>query len=108
MIWGTRFQVICLPGLTPVHHCYVILEMVGVHSCHGASRLGTMMSHCLVVHTLHMSRQGLLAFEQDATDVTGNNWGLMQCFNMLLQAIVVSKCLATICTVILLTYFCQQ
>ena len=66
------------------------------------------MSDCLLVHTLQMCTQSLLALQQDSTDVTGHCRSLMQSLEVLFKAVVVLEYLSTVRTLILLASFCQQ
>ena len=65
-----------------------------------------MMSDSLLVHTLQVSTQGLLALQQDSTDVTGYCRSLVQSLQVLFQAVVVLEYLSTIGALILLACFC--
>ena len=67
-----------------------------------------MMSDSLLVHTLQVSTQGLLALQQDSTDVTGHCRSLVQSLQVLFQAVVVLEYLSTIGALILLACFRQQ
>ena len=86
----------------------VNLEMVRVYCSHGAPWFGTMVSYSLLVDTLQVCTQGLLALQQDSTDVTGNCRSLVQSLHMLFQAVVVLEYLSTVRAFILLASFCQQ
>ena len=66
------------------------------------------MSDCLLVHTLQVCTQGLLALQEDSTDVTGYCWSLVQSLEVLFQAVVVLEYLPTVGALILLASFCQQ
>ena len=67
-----------------------------------------MMSDCLLVHTLQVCAQGLLAFQEDSTDVTGHCWSFVQSFDVFFQTVVVLEYLSTIGALILLACFCLQ
>ena len=66
------------------------------------------MSDCLLVHTLQVCAQGLLAFQEDSTDVTGHCWSFVQSFDVFFQTVVVLEYLSTVRALILLASFCQQ
>ena len=67
-----------------------------------------MMSDCLLVHTLQVCTQGLLALQQDSTDVTRHSRSLVQSLQVLFQAVVVLEYLSTVGALILLACFCLQ
>ena len=67
-----------------------------------------MMSDSLLVHAPQVSAQGLLALQQDSTDVTGHCRSLVQSLHVLFQAVVVLEYLSTVRALILLASFCQQ
>ena len=82
--------------------------MMRVYCSHGAPWFGTMVSYSLLVNTLQVCTQGLLALQQDSTDVTRNCRSLVQSLQVLFQAVVVLEYLSTVRALILLASFCQQ
>ena len=82
--------------------------MMRVYCSHGAPWFWTMVSHSLLVNTLQVCTQGLLALQQDSTDVTRHSRSLVQSLQVLLQAVVVLEYLSTVGALVLLACFCQQ